>query len=99
MRESKVEKYLVDRVEGIGGIQRKLQWGNRRNAPDRLVLFKGYVAFIELKALGKKPRIGQKREIERLQEHGARVFVIDSQQAVDQFVSIMLMDAGVLSYG
>ena len=38
MRESDIEKYLVQRVKALGGEVRKVQWVGRRGAPDRLVM-------------------------------------------------------------
>jgi len=38
MRESKIEKYLVDRVKAMGGEVRKVKWIGRNGAPDRLVM-------------------------------------------------------------
>ena len=38
MLESKVEDYLVRRVQEEGGEVRKLKWIGRRNAPDRVVM-------------------------------------------------------------
>jgi hypothetical protein len=38
VRESTIEKYLVDKVKALGGEVRKVQWIGRNGAPDRLVL-------------------------------------------------------------
>ena len=38
MRESVIEKYLVQRVKALGGEVRKVNWIGRRGAPDRLVM-------------------------------------------------------------
>lgn len=38
MRESEIEKYLVERVKALGGEVRKVKWIGRRGAPDRLVM-------------------------------------------------------------
>lgn len=38
MRESEIEKYLVQRVKALGGEVRKVAWIGRRGAPDRLVM-------------------------------------------------------------
>ena len=38
MRESEVEKYLVDQVTALGGEIRKVKWIGRNNAPDRFVM-------------------------------------------------------------
>jgi len=38
MRESVIEKYLVEQVKAIGGEVRKVKWIGRRGAPDRLAM-------------------------------------------------------------
>lgn len=38
MRESQIEKHLVNRVVELGGEVRKVKWLGRRGAPDRLVM-------------------------------------------------------------
>lgn len=38
MRESQIEKHLVNRVVELGGEVRKVKWVGRRGAPDRLVM-------------------------------------------------------------
>ncbi len=90
MRESDIEKYLVNRVRGFGGEVRKVQWIGRRGAPDRFVMFPltgsygrpcGY--WVELKAPGVKPEPHQLREHERMRRLGQHVVVIDSFEGVD----------------
>lgn len=41
MKESTIEKYLVERVKALGGEVRKVQWVGRKYAPDRLVMLPG----------------------------------------------------------
>lgn len=93
MRESKIEMHLREQIEAIGGLCYKFVSPGRRNVPDRIVLWSddpGYspprTVFIELKAPGKKPTPGQLREHERLRELGFQVEVLDSIEAVDNFV-------------
>lgn len=86
MRESVIERYLVEQVEAAKGIARKLQWICRRGAPDRVVILNGHTLFVEVKAPGKAAEAHQLREHERLREAGATVFVIDSFEEVDRIV-------------
>jgi len=86
--ERDVEKHFVNRVKGIGGEAYKFTSPSRRNVPDRLVLYPGgFVEFVELKAPGKKATAGQIREHKRLVDMGFPVFVIDSRQAVDDYIA------------
>lgn len=98
MRESKIEAHLRKRIEAIGGLCYKFVSPGRRNVPDRIVLLPpedilGYedqlfprIVFMELKAPGKKPTPGQLREHARLRELGFQIEVLDSIEAVDNFV-------------
>lgn len=87
MLEKTVEKYLVKRVEALGGTAYKFTSPQRRNVPDRLVVFPGnLIFFVEVKAPGKKPTDGQLREHKRLQEKGARVYVVDSREQINKLL-------------
>lgn len=92
MRESQVEKYLVERVEANGGLCEKFTSPGRRNVPDRLVSWPATcchlpeVAFVECKATGKKPTPAQRRDHKRRREMGHNVYVVDSYEAVDAFI-------------
>lgn len=85
MRESRVEKHLVDRVKALGGEVRKVGWIGRRGAPDRLVLMPGPGKnfWVELKAPGQVAEPHQWREHERMRLCGEIVLVLDSVEAVD----------------
>ena len=67
MREKEVEQKLVKAVKLEGGFCIKFTSPGFDGVPDRLVLLpKGRMAFIELKAPGKKPRALQKRRMKQL---------------------------------
>ena len=87
MRESTVETYLKVECEKRGALTRKLQWIGRNGAPDRFVVWPGgEINLIELKAPGKKPSDLQERELNRLRGLGCAVFVLDSLEAVDEYL-------------
>lgn len=87
MRESKVEKALVDELKDLGGRAYKFISPGRAGVPDRLCLLPiperlrktiaKYVYFVECKAPGKRPRPRQRREAEHLRDLGYRVDVKD----------------------
>ena len=80
IRESIIEKYLVDEVKKAGGIAYKFVSPARKAVPDRIVLLPGgRVVFVECKAPGKKPRPEQLREHERIRALGFTVVVLDSK--------------------
>jgi hypothetical protein len=91
MRERTIEKYLVDKVESLGGEVRKVEWIGRRGAPDRLVMvpLRGWqcTIWVELKAPGAKAKPHQAREHARMRAMGQHVAVIDSIEGVDELLS------------
>lgn len=88
MRESQIEKYLVDRVIELKGEIRKVKWINRRGAPDRLAWIPGwkFPKMPELKAPGKPLEEHQKREHKRLKKMGVKCVKLDSYEDVDRFL-------------
>lgn len=78
MIESEIERIVCERAEAAGWLVRKFKYIGRRAAADRLFIRRGRVVFIEFKQAGKDARPGQAREIDRLEDHGAKVYVIDS---------------------
>ena len=83
IRERDVEKYLVKQTRAHGGDCRKVQWINRRNAPDRVLLLPNVTIWVELKAPGEEPTVNQNEEHESMRAMGQTVFVIDSIEGVD----------------
>jgi len=92
MRESKVEKYLVDQIEAHSGYIRKIKWIGRRGAPDRLVIINGLTVFVELKAPGEKLDGHQCREISKMRKAGALVYVFDSYNDIDKKIKDWLSE-------
>lgn len=86
MRESQIEKCLVQKVKALGGEVRKVKWIGRNGAPDRLVMIKGNSFLAELKAPGEKPTPAQAREHQRMQNMGQRIEVIDSIERIQELL-------------
>ena len=82
-RESQIERMFVQTVKKNGGLAPKFVSPGWDGVPDRLVLLPGgHMAFVELKAPGKKLRplqVKRKRQLEKL---GFRVYVIDGQEQI-----------------
>lgn len=94
MREKEIEKYLVKRVKETGGICEKWNSGTA-GWPDRIVLLpEEKVAFVEVKAPGKKPRKIQAHRHEILRRLGFRVFVFDEKKSVDESLKELLSKEG-----
>ena len=84
MREKTVEAKLVAAVKGMGGLAPKFTSPGYDGMPDRLVLLpNGILAFVELKAPGKKLRPLQVRRKAQLEELGFSVYCIDRPEQVE----------------
>ena len=91
MLESKIEKKLKIEVERIGGLSLKFTSPGMAGLPDRLVLLPGgIIAFVELKATGKKLKPLQLKRKEQLEVLGFKVYVIDSYKKIDEFTQEMM---------
>ena len=87
MLEKVIEERLRDGVKRLDGVAFKFVSPGNDGVPDRLVCLPGgRIAFIELKAPGKKPTPLQVRQMERLRGLGFMAFVIDSIEAVDEYI-------------
>lgn len=78
MREKRIEQKLIATIKKMGGICPKFVSPGLDGMPDRLVLLPGgRLAFVEVKAPGKKPRPLQKVRHEMLRRLGFAVYVLD----------------------
>ena len=86
MKESTIERELVERVKQVGGQAYKLVSPGNNGMPDRLVIFPYKVpVFVELKTeKGVLSRM-QKRQIKRLVDLGQDVYVICGIDQLSQF--------------
>ena len=83
MREKQIENKLATEAKKLGGIALKFVSPSFDGMPDRLVLMPdGHIAFVELKAPGKKPRPLQLSRHRLLRSLGFRVYVIDSVEQI-----------------
>lgn len=83
MREKIIETKLREAVKSMGGIALKFISPGFNGMPDRLILLPhGKLAFIELKAPGKKIRPVQEKRKKQLEALGFLVFVIDNPEQI-----------------
>ena len=83
MREKEIEQKLVKAVKEVDGLCIKFTSPGMDGVPDRLVLMTGgKLAFIELKATGKKPRPLQIKRMEQLKRLGFLCFVLDDIELI-----------------
>ena len=81
--EKQIEQSLVKAVKNMGGIAPKFVSPGFDGRPDRIVLLPhGLMAFVEVKAPGKKPRPLQVSRHGLLQRLGFNVYVLDDMNQI-----------------
>lgn len=85
--EKSIEKYLVKRVEELGGKCIKYNNPGLVGYPDRICLFNGGLTiWVELKSKGGQIKPIQRVRINSLQIAGHNVHVCDSKEAIDEML-------------
>lgn len=78
--EKDIENYLKKKTKGLC---LKFISPGTVGVPDRIVVMKTGVFFVEVKAPGKKPRPSQVAMHKKIKEAGQHVWVVDSYESVD----------------
>ena len=87
MREKTIERKLAVTVKKMGGICPKFVSPGLDGMPDRLVLLPGgRLAFVEVKAPGKKTRPLQMVRHEMLKRLGFAVYVLDDVEKIGEML-------------
>lgn len=83
MLEKSIEKKLSDAVKKRGGLAPKFVSPGMDGMPDRIVLMPGgRLAFVEVKAPGKKPRPLQEARHKKLRSLGFTVYTLDDKDQI-----------------
>ena len=87
MREKQIEHSLVMAVKAAGGMCPKLVSPGTDGMPDRMILLpKGRIGFVEVKAPGKKPRPLQERRHKQLRHLGFQVLILDKPEQIAEIL-------------
>lgn len=88
MLEREIEKHLKTEVEKHGGLCLKWASPGVRGVPDRVIIKEGgEVFFVELKKEGGVLSPLQKKIIKEMRDRGARVFVLEGMDQVEDFLN------------
>lgn len=88
MREKVIEQKLTTAVRKNGGVCWKFTSPGTAGVPDRIILMpKGQIAFVEVKALGEKPRPLQLSRHRLLRRLGFKVYVLDALEDIEKIIS------------
>ena len=87
MREKQIEHSLVMAVKAAGGMCPKLVSPGTDGMPDRMILLpKGRIGFVEVKAPGKRPRPLQERRHKQLRHLGFQVLILDGPEKIAEIL-------------
>lgn len=87
MREKVIEQKLVHAVKARGGIAPKFVSPSMDGMPDRIVLLpRGGIGFVEVKAPGKHPTRLQRLRLRTLQKMGFHAFVLDDPEQIEEIL-------------
>lgn len=87
MREKTIEQKFREAVKAVGGVAVKFTSPGFDGVPDRLALLPGgRMAFVEVKAPGKKPRPLQEARHRMLRRLGFKVYVLDDESQIGGIV-------------
>ena len=87
--ESDIENTLRTRVEELDGLYYKFVSPQHNGVPDRIVICRGGVYFVELKRPGEKPRLLQQRVHLMMRRRGAHVITISSFEEIELFFNYL----------
>ena len=87
MNEKYIESELTKAVKQNGGVCWKFTSPGTAGVPDRIVLMpKGHIAFVEVKAPGEKPRKLQLSRHRLLRRLGFQVYVLDALEDIEKII-------------
>lgn len=84
--EAVVERYFKDQARRHGALALKFVSASTSGVPDQVLIAKGHVTFVELKAPGKRMRSLQRSVTARMAESGADVRCLDTKEKIDEFM-------------
>ena len=91
MRENFVEKKLKLAAESFRGVAIKFVSPSLTGVPDRIVVLpKGKICFVELKAPRRKPSKMQRYVLRKLYRLGARVAVVDNVVTAKRLIEVLI---------
>lgn len=87
-KEREIEQKLCKAIKAIGGLCLKFVSPGYAGVPDRLILIaNAKIAFVEVKAPGKKPRPIQVATINKIRSLGFKVYVLDDEKEIGGIIN------------
>ena len=87
MDEASLSRYLTFEVKKLGGLAVKVD-ASRRGWPDKIIIYKGVVCFVELKSPSGRGVFSklQLYMLDLLRCHNVNVWVVSSKDEVKEFI-------------
>lgn len=92
VKERDIKSCFLRLAEEKGLTVRKVNWENRRGAPDWCVISGGKTYWAELKRPGKGLSVLQRLETELFAENGVTVHVLHTPETVRTFINLVLAE-------
>lgn len=89
MLEKDLEKYLVKKVKGLGGLTYKFISPCNIGVPDRIIIIDKRVIFVEVKRENGKLSKAQITQIGKIIDKGVDVFVVKDKEEVDRLITYL----------
>lgn len=86
MLEREIEKYLYDQTVKHGGLCYKWSSPQTAGVPDRIVMLKGQIWFVECKSSTGKLSKLQEKVTGKIRDQGCNMMIINSKELVDQLM-------------
>jgi hypothetical protein len=86
IKERIIEKYFKRQAEKMGALVVKFVSPGMSGVPDRVMIYKGVIWFVELKRPGYNLEPLQEWIHKLFKSHGAKVITLDTKEDVDEFI-------------
>ena len=92
MLEKKLQSILLNILSNYGLMARAVEYRGRNDCPD-IVIIGQPTLWLELKTPTGKVRAGQRREHNKMRDHGAHVYVIRTEEELHALIKTSYPDA------
>lgn len=89
MKERTIEQYLRGQVKDIGGLCYKFVSPGSAGVPDRIVIYRGVTAFVEVKQEKGKVSALQNARLTEIVQNGGIALLVYNKEDVDNFIKVL----------
>lgn len=89
MLEKTIERWLGEKIKKLGGLWLKFTSPGRTGVPDRILILKGQVLFVEMKAEGGTLSAVQKATFKAMNTAGVTIHVVYGKEGAQAFLGAL----------